>query len=138
MRPSASLNASLKKAVSKYHAALPGSQGGECLELWKSHPTLIGVAVSDLGRIKEGNKIRVGSSKNPGRYRQLSVHGRNRYIHALVCETFRGPRPLGQCVRHLDGDSLNNCLENLVWGTRRENEADKIRHGRSLRGRKLK
>lgn len=38
MRPSASLNASLRKAVSKYHAALPGSPAGEYLEADRGLP----------------------------------------------------------------------------------------------------
>jgi hypothetical protein len=36
--------------------------------------------------------------------------------------------------RHLDGNKANNRLSNLVWGTYRENEADKLRHGTRARG----
>ena len=55
-------------------------------------------------------------------------------VHTLVLETFVGPCPAGMECRHLDGVKTNNRLENLVWGTRQENEADKERHGRVLRG----
>lgn len=53
-------------------------------------------------------------------------------VHVLVLETFDGPRPepvSGERIegRHLDGDQLNNDLENLRWGTHRENEQDKRR-----------
>ena len=32
-------------------------------------------------------------------------------------------------ARHLDGDSINNHLDNLEWGTRSENTKDAIKHG---------
>jgi hypothetical protein len=60
--------------------------------------------------------------------------GDDRYVHTLVLEAFVGPCPSGQECRHLDGDPGNNRLSNLKWGTRRENSADRIGHGRSGRG----
>ena len=53
-----------------------------------------------------------------------------RRVHRLVLETFVGRCPKGMECRHLDGDSKNNNLENLKWGTRLENEKDKTLHGR--------
>ena len=55
-------------------------------------------------------------------------------VHTLVASAFLGPRPDRMEVRHLDGDKLNNDLKNLAYGTRQENEADKVRHGTSNRG----
>lgn len=52
-------------------------------------------------------------------------------VHRLVLLTFVGPCPLGMECRHLDGDSLNNHLDNVVWGTKKENGLDKRKHGRS-------
>ena len=50
--------------------------------------------------------------------------------HRLVCLTFHGPAPTDQpCVRHLNGDSLDNRAENLAWGSYSDNEADKLDHG---------
>jgi len=51
------------------------------------------------------------------------------YIHRLVLETFIGPCPSGMECRHLDGNSKNNSLDNLRWGTKLENENDKKLHG---------
>lgn len=57
------------------------------------------------------------------------------YVHQLVCETFHGPRPFPEAqVRHLNGMNTDNRAANLVWGTRAENEADKIRHGTRNQG----
>lgn len=61
-------------------------------------------------------------------------------IHNLVLLEFVGPKKSGFCVRHIDGNKLNNALSNLVYGTYKENEADKILHGTwdtRLTGRKL-
>lgn len=57
-------------------------------------------------------------------------------VHRLVLETFVGYRPKGLQCRHLDGNPANNRLDNLLWGTGKENIADKDRHGSMLRGEK--
>lgn len=56
-------------------------------------------------------------------------------VAPLVAEAFLGPRPfVGAHVRHLDGDKTNNVPANLAYGTAKENEADKARHGRTVQG----
>lgn len=55
-------------------------------------------------------------------------------IHRIVARTFLGPRPEGMQVRHLNGDKLDNRLENLKYGTPKENVADKKLHGTQTRG----
>ena len=53
------------------------------------------------------------------------------YVHALVLLAFVGPRSLveGKRVecRHLNGNPGDNRLENLAWGTVKENRADRMR-----------
>ena len=61
----------------------------------------------------------------------------SRFVHRLVLEAFVGPRPYGMQCRHLDGTRTNNRLENLSWGTPRENYADQIRHGCAARGERV-
>lgn len=56
-------------------------------------------------------------------------------VHQLVCMTFHGPRPSERHhAAHWDGDKSNCRATNLRWATREENEADKIRHGKTNRG----
>lgn len=50
-------------------------------------------------------------------------------LHHLVLMAFVGPRPEGMECRHLNGIPYDNRLSNLVWGTRRENCGDAMKHG---------
>jgi hypothetical protein len=61
---------------------------------------------------------------------------KSRKVHQLVLETFVGSRPENYDVRHLNGISDDNRLENLVYGTRKENGQDNIINGVSPRGTK--
>lgn len=45
-------------------------------------------------------------------------------------------RPEGMECCHCDGNSLNNAVSNLRWGTPQENTYDKYRHGTILWGSK--
>jgi hypothetical protein len=54
---------------------------------------------------------------------------RDCYVHVLVALAFLGPRPFdGALVRHLDDVPTHNTPDNLWWGTRADNEADKKRN----------
>jgi hypothetical protein len=65
----------------------------------------------------------------PGVHLRKNGKQRNFLVSTLVLKTFRGPRPPGQECRHFpDRDVTNNNLNNLQWGTKRQNEADKIVH----------
>lgn len=50
-------------------------------------------------------------------------------IHRLLLLTYVNPCPKGMECRHLDGNPANNRLDNLKWGTRKENMQDAIKHG---------
>jgi HNH endonuclease/NUMOD4 motif len=56
---------------------------------------------------------------------------KNYFVHCLMAETFIGPRPNQQVVRHLDGHPENNSLSNIRYGTRVENSKDIIKHHRN-------
>jgi HNH endonuclease len=59
---------------------------------------------------------------------------RRALVHRLVLEAFVGKAPQGMQCAHADGNRANNALGNLRWVTRKENEADKLRHGTRLSG----
>lgn len=90
--------------------------------------------VSNLGGVRRTQPLRPLKPSNDGKgYARvnLSVGGKVtlRYIAHLVAEEFIGPRPSGHEVRHLNGDTSNNALANLAYGTKADNMQDALRHG---------
>ncbi len=63
---------------------------------------------------------------------KVSLSGKPRSVHRLVLEAFIGPSPPGMECRHLDGNPRNNNLDNLKWGTKKENMQDMMRHGSQI------
>ncbi len=60
------------------------------------------------------------------------VNGKNvcMYIHVLICRLFHGSKPQwAECVRHLNDIKDDNRAQNLAWGTRSDNQQDRIRNG---------
>lgn len=55
-------------------------------------------------------------------------------VHSLVLTAFVGERPNGYDGCHNDGDVTNNRLDNLRWDTKKNNQADRVRHGTMLYG----
>lgn len=91
--------------------------------------------VSDVGEVfRKTDGFRPSVQKHEKGYRKVYLrHGGKTYpklIHQLVLMAFVGPRPEGMMCRHLNGDPKDNRLENLKWGTNRENTQDRIEHGR--------
>lgn len=65
-----------------------------------------------------------------GKGRRLSCD-----LHRLILMTFCGPPSGGKDVaRHLNGNSLDNRLENLCWGSVQDNSNDMVSHGKSTKG----
>ena len=104
--------------------------------------------VSDKGRVR---RIRQARGATDGRilkpnigttgYFRVNLHAAPRRprvikIHQLVTTAFIGPCPVGKEVRHLDGNPLNNRLDNLAFGTHEENQQDIIRHGTNVNANK--
>ena len=104
----------------------------------KKIPSAPGYLATSDGQIigRSGCVLRGGMT--PTGYCVVSLHCEARrvadYVHRFVLEAFVGPCPGGMQCRHLDGNPSNNRLGNLRWGTRQENEGDKIRHRTGSRG----
>lgn len=107
------------------------------IESWKvctAHPDY---EISDRGRIRHGSKImKMYVPANGYLATSLPYKGKRRpfYIHQLVMSAFVGEPPSGIEIRHIDGNKLNNKLENLAYCTHTENMADKNIHGTHNKG----
>lgn len=128
------------------------------MEVWKAIPGYEGShEVSNRGRVrslsrfveyKDGRKPRffkgkllaIQSLADTG-YHQVVLTSKGKAetfpVHTLVLLAFRGPKPRSDMeCRHLDGNPGNNRLSNLKWGTKKENQQDRIRHGTDDNGEK--
>lgn len=116
------------------------------MEVWKviqQHPKY---QVSNLGgmrRLLSNGKVRVlkpfpFKKSEPYLAVDLMQGGVKfrRAVHHLVLETFVGPRPPGMEAIHINGRGGDNKLTNLKWGTKVENQADRVTHGTDCRGEK--
>ena len=77
-------------------------------------------------RNKETGKI-LKSALNKNGYLYFSIINKkvkkNKYLHRLMAETFI-ENPLGKLeVNHINGNKLDNSVNNLEWATRRENQS---------------
>lgn len=57
--------------------------------------------------------------------------GRTKDVHDLVLTAFVGPRPAGSLGLHWNDIPTDNRLENLRWGTKRDNSLDALRNGKN-------
>lgn len=114
-------------------------------EVWQPIPGFetyqvsnLGKVMNKLGKILKGFKIGQPTSKHWAVHlmspynlqdgwekRQKTV-----YIHRAVLMAFVGHPPENHEGCHRDDNCDNNILENLYWGTRKQNSADQIRNGR--------
>jgi hypothetical protein len=107
-------------------------------EEWRPVPGSRGYEVSDLGRVRRGDRLLNPCLYSTG-YLVADVYfadgtHRRRGVHTLVCEAFIGPRPpLHECC-HINGRPSDNRLANLRYGTRRDNMRDQFRHGTRILG----
>ena len=67
-------------------------------------------------------------------YLKTHIQGKDVRLHVAVLETFMRPRKKGEVVNHLDGNRLNNNLNNLEWVSQSEN----IKHSHDIKSRKGK
>jgi hypothetical protein len=105
-------------------------------EAWRDVPGYEGLyQVSDCGRVRSfhrgGRVLRVcpNSTGRLGLVLCLNGSQRSFQVHRLVMAAFVGPCPDGMEVCHNDGNHLNNRLENLRYGTRSDNQYDRVKHG---------
>ncbi len=131
-------------------------------ETWRDIPGYEGLyAVSDAGRVKSIPRTAPAWSHKAQRMSVRTIAGcilkaglgshgyptvnltdhvkrENRIVGVLVLEAFIGPRPDGYVCRHIDGNKLNNNLNNIEWATQSRNMQDVKWHREpNTRNRKL-
>lgn len=106
------------------------------------------VSVSNMGRVfvnpyKRGNNFLSGyiieGRPAGGGHMQVSLNDVNNdkalfYVHRLVAFAWLKRKPHHNTVMHLDDNPMNNCLDNLKWGTQKENMHDVYNKGRKKPG----
>lgn len=120
-------------------------------EEWRDIPGYEGrYQVSNLGRVRSldrrvpcccgatrlmrGRVLKPASSKRDPHLSVVLGHGAaGSLVHKLVALAFLGACPVGQEVRHLDGNPQNNRADNLAYGTRTENILDVYHVGKAWR-----
>lgn len=55
-------------------------------------------------------------------------------LNRILCWTFYGPPAPGQYARHIDDDPSNNKIENLRWGSPKQNHQDMVDNGNRIHG----
>ena len=77
--------------------------------------------VSSEGRVRRGKRILSGSVHDD-HYIFVTLHGEQRPIHRLVAEAFLPNHEKKREVNHIDGNKMNNSMDNLEWVSRSENQ----------------
>lgn len=99
-----------------------------------------GIFVTRDGRVFSGRQGSLKEKRQRPHYKgYMLVHiGRLKtpktvFVHRLVLEAFDGPRP-GMVCMHLNNDRRDNRIDNLQWGTPKQNSEQMVRENRK-RGR---
>ena len=110
------------------------------MENWRDIVNFKGYQASDYGRVRSFVNNRHGicdkwhllkpQPNHKGYYTVCLGRGNRRLVHGLVAEAFI-PNPDNlPLVRHMDDNPKNNRVDNLQWGTQKDNMQDCVKHGR--------
>ena len=120
------------KQIPGYEGRYQASTFGQIRSVDRSI-TQIGRWGKPVTRNLRGKILRPGTS-NSGHLSVVLGHGEHgSQVHQLVLLTFKGPCPHGLEIRHLNGIPSDNFLENIIYGTRRENILDVYAIGKAWR-----
>ena len=114
------------------------------MEIWKDVIGYEGMyQVSNCGRIKSLKRkfvlkdviLKNGINQNGYPVINLCDNGEQKLktIHRIVLEAFTEPESHKNCINHIDGNKINNNINNLEWCTQKENVRHAFRIGLSKR-----
>lgn len=120
-------------------------------EIWVPVLGFDGYQISNIGRIRSDwrrgsnsgrcGKWRVYLGSPGGRgYLKTTLRDEDRMpvtvaVHVIMLESFIGPRPTSAHVaRHLNDIKTDNRIDNLAWGTPKQNFDDAVKNGRARIG----
>lgn len=112
------------------------------MEIWKNIDGYNGkYQISNKGEVrsfspwKKGETLKGGTCGNPGPYKFVRLVGKGRkdvknfYIHRLVAMYFIDNPNSYKEINHIDGNTLNNCAENLEWCSHLHNMREAYKNG---------
>ena len=99
-------------------------------EVWLPIVGFPGWLISSRGRIRDAATGTIREPDRSHRYPRVWLNGRKRYVHALMAESWLGPRPFGLMVLHADDDPDNPAITNISYGDAAQNAADRERNQR--------
>lgn len=113
------------------------------MDRWLTIPAWPDYEVSADGRVRSLRRVHIYRTGKPRElkpfpnngYRAVKIHAGDETKTVKICRlillSFVGPPLVGQECRHLNGNKLDDRVDNLAWGSRRENNLDTVRMGRS-------
>lgn len=106
---------------------------------WKPIKYFDGYFINELGEVKSSRSFKgtkeiiLKSHKNQQGYivYNLMKNGKSylKPLHRLLIETFKENKDNLPCINHIDGNKLNNSLDNLEWCSYGHNEKEAYRLG---------
>jgi hypothetical protein len=105
-------------------------------EQWRTIDNYSNYQVSNFGRVRNvgTDRILIPSILKNG-YRQIGLYKDKKmkklYVHRLVAQEFIDNPDEKPLVDHIDHNKSNNCINNLRWATKNENQRNMSKHKNS-------